>query len=230
MASNANRSTKVLVLATLFIVFVLSLIFVLINKENTEIQHIQFETPPPIENQPTLGNNDAPVTIVEFGDYKCPACKAWDDSIFPKLREEYIDKGTVKFSYINTLFHGEESFLAALASEAVWNQNPEDFWIFHKEIYNQQPPSQYHDEKWITPKKLLEIAVSLDLEIDFEQLAKDMVNQTYIEDVLLDQQLVEEYDVSLTPTIFINGTMLEDPFNYEEIVRLLEEALKEQKQ
>ncbi|QQK78140.1 DsbA family protein [Salicibibacter cibarius] len=178
---------------------------------------------PSVEEQPTLGDSDAPVTVIEFGDYKCPACKDWDETVFPQLEEDYIESGQVQFAYINTLFHGEESLLAALASEAVWEQSPGAFWSFHKDVFQEQPEAQSHDDAWVTIDKLVEIASGSDGTIDEEQLEEDIQNAAFSENVMMDQELVEEYEVSLTPTIIINGIMLEDPFDYERIVELIEE-------
>ncbi|MDA6082947.1 thioredoxin domain-containing protein, partial [Escherichia coli] len=77
--------------------------------------------------------------VVEFGDFKCPACKAWGQNIFPKLVEDYVDTGKVKFSYINVLFHGDESKLGSVAAEAVYKQNPDSYWDFNKALFDAHP-------------------------------------------------------------------------------------------
>src|SRR5690625_194706 len=52
----------------------------------------------PIEaHDPTLGHEDAPVTIVEFIDYQCPSCKMSAEETLSKLREQYIDQGEVQY-------------------------------------------------------------------------------------------------------------------------------------
>ncbi|MCM3715460.1 DsbA family protein [Alkalihalobacillus oceani] len=228
MSTNTNRSSKKLVWVTLAVIVLGAFAIFILNPKNETSQDIQFDSHPVTEGQPTLGDANAPVSIVEFGDYKCPACKAWDESIFPQLTEDYIETGEVNYSYINTPFHGEESGLAALASESVWNQSPDDFWVFHKEIFRQQPPNQNHDDAWITPEKLIDIANEVDADINLEQLASDLMNQTYIDDVIADQEQVQAFNVSLTPSIVINGTMIEDPFDYERMKELIEEALETQ--
>lgn len=51
------------------------------------------------DDDPVLGDEDAPVTIIEFSDYQCPFCrKFWTES-FQQLKKEYIDTGKVKFVY-----------------------------------------------------------------------------------------------------------------------------------
>lgn len=95
-------------LTLVFIVAIIAIVF-LLNKEDKNNQSDTKGAHPPIEQQPTLGNEDATVSIVEFGDYKCPSCKAWGEKVFPQLEEEFIKTGKAKFSYINVLFHGKES-------------------------------------------------------------------------------------------------------------------------
>ena len=63
--------------------------------------------------QQSLGKDDAPVKVVEFGDFKCPACRTWDVTVLPRLKEEYIDKGKVQLYFINFPFIGKDSDLGA---------------------------------------------------------------------------------------------------------------------
>lgn len=218
---------KKIVITTLFLFVAIIAIVLFMSKEDKTLQENNAQKHPPIENQPTIGDPDAPVSIVEFGDYKCPSCKAWGERIFPMLEEEYINTGKARFSYINVLFHGQESTLAALASESVYKQDPNAFWEFHQAIFDAQPTTQNHDEQWVTTEKLVELAKTHAPSIDLNKLEEDINVEGTIEEVKIDEQLVKEFNVSLTPTIVINGVMLEDPFDYETIVSLIEKGLEE---
>ena len=92
MTKKQNSPIKFLVFITLF-VFVLLAAIVFISNNNETSNDISFDKQPSIEGQPILGSSDAPVTVVEFGDFKCPACKAWGESIFPQLIKDYVDTG-----------------------------------------------------------------------------------------------------------------------------------------
>ena len=46
-----------------------------------------------IDDDPSLGDPKAPVTIIEFGDYQCPFCRQFWRDTFPRLKKEYIDTG-----------------------------------------------------------------------------------------------------------------------------------------
>src|SRR3989344_9492200 len=52
-----------------------------------------------IDDDPILGNKNAPVTIIEFSDYQCPFCRKFWTETFNQLKAEYIDTGKVKFVY-----------------------------------------------------------------------------------------------------------------------------------
>ncbi|KRG13968.1 dihydroneopterin aldolase [Virgibacillus soli] len=220
-------NSKKIVISTLFLFAAIIAIVLLLNKEDENVQEINAGEHPTIENQPTIGEPDATVSIVEFGDYKCPACKAWGEKIFPQLEEEFINTGKAKFSYINVLFHGEESTLAALASESVYKQEPESFWAFHKGVFDAQPTTQNHDDKWVTTERLLALAKDHAPNIDMEQFEKDINNKGTLNEIKIDEKLVNDFKVQFTPTIMINGVMLEDPFDYEAIVSLIEKGLEE---
>lgn len=219
-----SSGLKVVMIITIIILGLMTALVVLNNMQSDANNHTSFDKQPPIEGQPVLGEPDAPVTVVEFGDFKCPACKAWGESVFPALINDYVETGKVKFSYVNVLFHGEESQLGSLAAESIFKQNPDTYWDFHQELFKEQP-SQNHDALWITPDKMLEIAKKFP-SIDVEKLKVDLEQQSAIEEVQKDSKLVEEYKVEQTPSIMVNGTMLEDPFDYEEMKSLIEEELE----
>lgn len=217
------KKNQWLVIMTVVAVALIALVFVLLNQDEPTTadrgNHVS------IEGQPTLGDPDAKVSVVEFGDYKCPSCKQWGETIYPQLKADYLDKEDVSFSYINVLFHGQESILASLASESVYEQDSESFWEFHKALYDAQPASQQHDNAWVTVEKLKEIAGET-TSVDLAQLEQDLgENSTVLEKVSTDDGLVKENGVQFTPSIMINGVMLEDPFDYEQIQQLIEQDL-----
>lgn len=216
---------KVAVIITIFLFFILSALIVINKKTSESSIGTSYEIQPSIDGQPTLGESEAPVTVVEFGDFKCPACKNWGETIFPQLVKDYVDTGKVKFSYINVLFHGDESKLGSVASEAIYKQNPERYWDFHKKLFSEQPDED-HDSLWITMEKIKGTA-SLIPDIDVTQLEEDMKSQSVIDEVNKDSVLVEDFNVQQTPSIMVNGTMLDDPFDYEKIKSLINKELED---
>jgi protein-disulfide isomerase len=50
-----------------------------------------------VSGKPSLGRENAPVTMVEFSDYQCPFCKRHFLTVFPIIKKEYIDTGKVRY-------------------------------------------------------------------------------------------------------------------------------------
>lgn len=86
----------------------------------------------------TLGPEAAPVTIVEFADYQCPACQTFDMVEFPYVRERLLQTGRVRFVYKD--FPLDQHKWARLASHAAACANEQGkFWELHEALYRTQP-------------------------------------------------------------------------------------------
>ncbi|UVI28928.1 DsbA family protein [Paenibacillus spongiae] len=217
-----KKGPKNLIIFTTILVGLFVLLVVL-NQATKDPVTVALDSTPDITNQPVEGSQDAKVTIVEFGDYMCPSCKLWGEQIYPKLQKDYIETGKAKFAYINVLFHNE-SGVGALASESVLAQNPDAFWPFHKALFDAQP-SVNHDEPWLTKEKVLEVAGKVQPAIDTDKMKADMEADAAKTQVDLDEKLVKDFKISSTPTIMINNVKLDNPFDYDAIVKLIEEQL-----
>ena len=86
---------------------------------------------------PYKGPAAAKVTVYEFSDFQCPACKRTAD-LGDKIAREFGDK--VRFVRLDLPLMGNHpwAFPAALAARAIWKQNPQAFWAFKSEVYENQ--------------------------------------------------------------------------------------------
>ena len=82
------------------------------------------------------GKADAPVTLVEFGDYQCPACGAYYPIIEEVLRR-YPDKVKLEFHHYPLIQVHPHALKAAKAAEAAGEQGK--FWEMHDKLYQNQP-------------------------------------------------------------------------------------------
>ncbi len=78
---------------------------------------------------PLLGDEDAPVTMVEFSDYQCPFCAKFLFETESRLREELVKDGKLKIYWRDFAFEGEKSVNAALAARCADDQGK--FWEYH---------------------------------------------------------------------------------------------------
>ncbi|MDU5945943.1 MAG: DsbA family protein [Paenibacillus macerans] len=153
-------------------------------------------------NLPVLGNAEAPVKIVEFGDFQCPACKNVNQLIKPELVKDYVDQGKAAFYFMNLPILGTDSHTAALAAQSVFHQNPDAYWTYFDAIYERQGDE---NSGWASAEFLVALAKELKLPIDYDQLQKDITEATYKNEV--DEQYAkgDKLGVNSTPTFFING-------------------------
>ncbi|RAP77214.1 DsbA family protein [Paenibacillus montanisoli] len=182
--------------------------------------------PEPVEfdyrELPMLGSADAPVKIVEFGDFKCPACRYFSEQIKPQLVQDYIDKGTVALYFMNNTIIGPDSFAAAMAGQSIYHQNKNEFWKFYDAIYKNQG-----DERliWATPEYLVELAKNAQLQVDYEKLKQDIENEAYA-DVVIAQNAKAEKLITATPTLFINGVKFVEFADYDKLKSQIAKAEK----
>jgi protein-disulfide isomerase len=221
----ANHNLKpimIFTVAALAIIVIAVIIGTQVQNPNVN-QYEVFE--PSYDRQPLLGEKDAAVQIVEFGDYKCPACKVFDENIVPQLQKDFIDQGTASLYFMNYPFIGPDSDTAALAGEAVYQQDEEQFWNFHHALYENQGTES---EVWATKERLLDLAAQYTKDLDLEKIEEDIEEKTFKNEVESDKQLLNQYGFKGTPTVFINGKEVENPFDYNEIKAMIEEVLKEE--
>lgn len=213
---------KIVFIATAFIGLIILLVIINYSGNPYEDEQV-FDNTPEIEGQPTTGETDAPLTIVEFGDFMCPACYAWGEEIYPQVQKDFIDKGDAQFTYINTPFHGMPSQTAALAAESVFSKAPEDYWNFHHGLFGEQDNENHHSN-WLTDEVISDM-VETHTSLNADDVLSDIKNESYRAEVDHDEQMISEYGVQLTPTIFINNVMIQDPFDYDEIKETIDNEL-----
>jgi protein-disulfide isomerase len=98
-----------------------------------------------LEKGPALGSPSAPVTIVEFSDFRCGFCKKfWADTL-PNLKQSYFDRGTVQFVFRHFAILGKQSEQAALASECAAEQGK--FWQYHDKLFANQAALGFTESK-----------------------------------------------------------------------------------
>lgn len=175
------------------------------------------------EEQPFIGEESAPVDIVEFGDYKCPHCKDFNDQIFPIIQEELVETGKAKFYFMNYPVIGPDSISSAQFAETVYQELDNDvFWDFHHLLFANQTTEDGKTNLFTDEflKGILEEVASSD-EVEQVMTAYD---QAEADNVLKnDISTANNLGVSSTPTIYINGEQF-DGASTNEFIEKVEEA------
>ncbi len=167
----------------------------------------------------TMGAADAPVHIVEWGDYQCPACGILARSIEPQLVSEYIAPGKASFEFRNFAFLGEESQRAA--SAAVCAAQQDAFWPFHDTLYaNQHGENQgaFSDER------LRAMAEKLGLEMAAFNTCLD--DPATANTVAASTASGRDQGVNATPWLTVNGTRVENWQDWAALSAAIDAAAK----
>ncbi len=144
------------------------------------------------DDDPAQGKSDAPVTVIMFTDFQCPACAAAHPTL-KKVVEEYGEK--VRFvvrDFPLTQIHNN-AFNAALAANAANKQGK--FFEYAEVLYNNQTALD------VTSLKKYATQIGLNQ----KKFEKDFADEKFKEEVKKDMKEGESYSVSSTPSIFVNG-------------------------
>ncbi|HYO88293.1 MAG TPA: DsbA family protein, partial [Candidatus Limnocylindrales bacterium] len=163
------------------------------------------------EGDPSRGPDDAPVTIVEFADFRCSYCARFHAQTLTPLLEAYGDN--VRFVYRDYPILGADSVTAALAGECATDQGK--FWEFHDLIYGNQQD--------LTREAFTTYAADLGMDVEAFNACLDADDTTTR--VQRDFSAGQELGVSGTPTFFVNGRILVGAQPYDAFAQYIDEEL-----
>ena len=163
------------------------------------------------EGDPAKGAAGAPVTIVEFADFRCGYCRRFLDQTLNPLLEAYGEN--VRFVYRDYPILGPDSHTAALAGECALQQDK--FWEFHDLVYANQDDMSM--DAFMT--------YATDLGMDAEAFAACVDAPETSQLVLRDYEAGQTLGVSGTPTFFINGKMLVGAQPYQAFAQMIDAEL-----
>ncbi|MHB8631544.1 MAG: DsbA family protein [Candidatus Limnocylindria bacterium] len=179
--------------------------------------------PPPVASGLLIAGNvmgeaNAPVTIEEWADFQCPACRAFALGTEPELRTAYIATGKVRFVFHHMAFIGQESIWAGEAVECAGEQNR--FWDLHDRLY----ASQGGENTGTFSKPNLEkIASSIGLGAGFNACLE---SDRYAQRVRDDTAAGQAKGVTATPTLFVNGRKLQGVLSFDQLRAIIDPLIK----
>ncbi|MBS3150821.1 DsbA family protein [Candidatus Woesearchaeota archaeon] len=91
-----------------------------------------------VDDDPVLGNKNAPLTIVEFSDFQCSFCARFRQQTFDQIKKEYVDAGKVKFVYRDFPLSSIHPMAQKAAEAAECADDQGKFWEYHDVIFEKQ--------------------------------------------------------------------------------------------
>jgi protein-disulfide isomerase len=159
-----------------------------------------------IENgSPIMGNPNAPITILEWGDYQCTFCYKFHQNTLDIINDDFIKTSKVKLIFKDFPLNGPDSLLAAEATYCA--QDQEKYWQYHNELYE-----NWGGERtgWITRESLNKFAITIDLNL--KEFNDCLDNHTYKDRVNTHYQFGKELGIDATPSFLV--------FNGEKIIKI----------
>jgi protein-disulfide isomerase len=170
------------------------------------------------------GSEDAPITVYEFGDFQCPACRQWAMQVKPLLEGAYIESGQVRLVFYDwpiTQMH-PNAFLAARASRCAHDQGL--YWAYHEALFQNQtawagsgsPTGQF-------------VTYAEGVGADSGEFERCLKSDRHADVVTAQIRLGEELGVTGTPTVMISkgegSAQRPDRLDFEGLRVVIEEML-----
>lgn len=164
------------------------------------------------------GNLAAAVTLIEYGDFQCPACASY----FPlvkQLSEDFSDNLRIVYRHFPLRSIHPKAQISGQASEAAGLQGK--FWEMHDLLYERQT-------NWVNDKNYEDLFVQYagELELDIDKFKEDFKSDAVEDKVNGDYLSAKGAGLTGTPTFFLNGERITNPRNYDNFKTLINEALK----
>jgi protein-disulfide isomerase len=167
----------------------------------------------PIDDDPMIGPEDAPITIVEFSDYECPYCQRWHTEVFEQLLETYPNEVRLVYRDFPLTSIHPNAIPAAIAANCAREQDA--FWDYHDKLFGM--------ELGLNTEAYQEYASQLDF--DTEEFNECLDSGRYEEEVQADFDFAANLGVRSTPTFFINGIAVVGAQPFEVFQQVIEQEL-----
>ena len=181
--------------------------FLIADDSNIDQESAIFTKDKLLKNSPPIiGEKNAKITILEFGDYQCTFCHKFHQQTLDDIKKSYIDTGIVNFTYKDLPVNGAASVLAAEAAFCAEEQNK--YWEYHNMLFDNWAGER---TGWVTDNSLLNFAKQSNLDIN--QFTECMKNHKYQQKVIEKQEFAKSVGINATPSFLI--------FSDDKLVRII---------
>ncbi|TAI60075.1 DsbA family protein [Bradyrhizobium sp. Leo170] len=167
-----------------------------------------------------LGPQNAPVTITEYASMTCPHCANFNETVFPKIKSEYIDTGKIRYVFREFPLDIKAAAGSMLARCIAKDDAPKYFAVIDL-LFRQQ-------NDWVmknTTETLTRIGKQAGL--SQQQVEDCLKDQALLDKIAADQKYANDVlKVNSTPTFFINGEMLKGETSFDEFSKRINSLLK----
>lgn len=176
-----------------------------------------------------LGDPNAKVKIVEYGDYQCPYCANFAIQTEPQIKQNYIASGKANMIYKDLIVidsfvpNGQESRNAALAANCAADQGK--FWEYHDALFAVEAADRAENNGNLTKELFLAIADKLGM--DKSTFGSCYDTGKYSSEIISDtEEASKDLEKLSTPSTLINGELVPGAQPYEIFAAVIDKYLK----
>lgn len=163
------------------------------SSQNLDFEVVNFRVDP--GNLTPQGNTNAPVQVIEFGDYLCPFCGKSTLVIYPQLKN-LIDQGKIVFYYRDLVVHP----IADSIANSAWCANEQGkFWEYNENLFKKLLANEE------TKTKDSWISLAQNLNLDLKKFEECINSNKYLNEVQKSTQYAFSIGAQGTPTFFIQS-------------------------
>lgn len=167
------------------------------------------------------GNPNAPVNIIEFGDFECPMCGQFSIVTEPDVRKLILDKGLAKLTFYDfpLIEIHRNTVPASLAAACASDQGK--FWPMHDRLFEGQ--LEWNGEATDNPKKVFQ-RYAKELGLDTQQWEQCYDSRKELPRVMANRAEAMRQHLGGTPTFIIGNKMFDRMLSYDEIKSYVNQA------
>ncbi|MEX0861560.1 DsbA family protein [Nitrosopumilus sp.] len=147
---------------------------------------------------PVLGDSNAPITLIEFGDYQCHFCNVFFHSTEEDILKKYIETGKVKMIFKDYNIIGPDSVNASHGAHCASDQ--ELFWEYHDILYSNWTGE---NNGWASSENLARFAQEIGLDMDI--WTECMMNGSHSKSIIASNNDAKSLELTGTPAFFVIG-------------------------
>ena len=164
------------------------------------------------------GDKNSKINLVIYESLTCSHCGEFHRNVYPKLKEEFIDKGIVNIEFRNFPLD-----LAALNASKIAHCKNDGLSNTLHFLYQNQ-------ERWVKGNNILEVNNNLMKLLEIEEINinfEKCVNDKKIENFILEERIdgSKKYEIEATPTLIINEKKFDKQLNYKNLKKTLKKML-----
>ena len=191
------------------------------GKANSRVVAIDVKATPAQAEGYLMGNPDAPVQIMEFADFECPACGQFATVTEPDVRKRIVQTGLASYRFFDFPLTEIHKNTLAASNAAACASDQGKFWEMHDVIYQHQP--EWSSEATSDPKKFFGRYAN-QIGLDASTWSKCYDDERHLQRIMANRAEGERRNIRQTPTFVIGTKMIPGSLSYDMLKAYVDSA------